>query len=664
MSNIPPGQPTPGPLASSRSPQPTTGTIDLTDFTPGIHSRLSTVIRQFPTPDGSAQAAGTWGCYALQDGGLGPLPRVAFYRTAGDPNIPSEFDIFSWPTVANDYPAEYDRRIAVLDSVVISPVERVPPLSGAVDYSTPSVDLFTCRQWFMVDGTAATGLQPLVIHRFRGHPVYSGDTANTYAFRDIYSTDLGDYGFIDPSRFRYGWGSIMSTRTMCANDDDDTFPTTNIGPPVLVAGLGAILRIAPTPFTDTSIEGLDSGQYLSYPDYHTGDDTDPLDPTPVLHDAVYTIPQALGVATPGIMFGHQGRMCAIQRKSGYKVRRRYAYHGNHDGFLPTSELLAYWPVNGIYNAPNGPTIATFLEESSTGYGVAHSVNANSLLLIKNVGGAVHITGDLDRPQVQRLPGIPGVGGLANRPAVTEQGIVYGSTSGVWLWAGSDSAQPLSPQLDPLSWLPDDPTTARRELDQLRGSFAYRWPYVYAPNNWLLDMRTSAWFRYYPTPEQQPPPDPLDDDARDWQPGDGATFAFNDIAADGNSWATVASYLLNGIFFAEFDQTTGTSSYQWQSQPLNKTRSRFLEFRDITLVASGLGRVVVTVTGFGAAPQSATFDIQGNGIDIQTSPLGIVTSDVTVTIAAQSFDPELPAPTIHRVSLTHQERQLVPETGVK
>lgn len=632
--------------------------IDLTDFTPGIHSRLSTVIRQFPVPDGAAQESGTYACYALQDGGLGPLPRISFFRTAGDPNLPSQYDTYGWPTTDNDWPAGYDRRIAVLDAACISPVERVPPLTQPVNMSTPSVDLFTCRQWFMVNGTPSDTLAPLVIHRFRGHPVYSGDTSNTYAFRDIYSDTYGDGSFIDPTRYRYGWGSIMSTRTMCANDDDDTFPATNIGPPVLVAGLGAILRIGNL----TTIEGLDSGQYLSYPDYHAGNDDDPLDPTPVLHDAIYTIPQALGVATPGIVFGHQGRLCAIQRKSGYNVRRRYAYHGNHDGFLPTSELLAYWPVNGIYNAPNGPTMAVYLEESTTGYGTVHSVNANTLLLIKNVGGAVQITGDLDRPQVSRLPGIPGVGGLANRGAVTDQGYVYGSTSGIWLWAGSDSAQPLSPQLDPLAWLPVDPTTPRREIEQLRGSFAYKWPYVFAPNNWIYDFRTNAWFRYYPTESQSPPPDTLNDGI--WEPGYGATFAFNEIAADGNNWAVVASYLLNGIFFAEFDQTTGTSRYQWQSQPLNKTRNRMCEFREITLVASGMGRVIVTVEGFGSAPQSATFDLQGNGIDVQVSPLGIISTDVTVTIAAQSLDPALPAPTIHRVSLAYDERQTIGVEGAK
>lgn len=670
------GQPATGTAITSYSrPNPTSpaySTLDLTDFTPGIHSRLQSVIKQFPVADGAAHPDWTFGCYALQDGGLAPMPRVTFFRTAGDPALPDRapenppgddgelLSGYAWPATPT-YPADYDHRIAVLDSHLICPVQSVPGLSAPVNPAYPAVDLFTVRQWYMIDTTYPS--KPLLIWRFRNHPVYTGSTDTPYCLYDVYSQDIISPA-IHPSRWTYAWGSIAETRTqtmMVLNDDSpptNIYPTTNIGPPVIVAGLGGMLRIG----VSGGEEGVDTGQYVTYPDYHVGDDSDPLFPHAVLTDDTFIVPQPDGVAFPGIVFGHQGRLCSIQRVNGYNVERYYTYHGNHDGYRAGSELVAYFPVNGVYNAPGGPVLATYLEEASTGYGTVHSVNANSLLLIKNVGGAVQITGDLNQPTVQRLPGIPSVGGKANRGAVTDQGFVYGSTSGVWIWTGSDSASPLSPQLDPLSWLPEDPTIDRRDVAQLCGSFGYRWPWIFAPNNWCYDMRTNAWFRYYPTPTQSPAPDDSLEDAGTWQPGHGACFAFNDVDHDGNLWATVPSYLINGIFFAQFDAATGTNFWSWESQPINKTMGRFTDFRQVTIAASGVGRVVVTLAAINQAPQSAIFDLTLDVIDIQMSPLALIGTDVTMTITAEAFDDSLPAPTVHRVSLAYREDQQIPATG--
>jgi len=605
--------------------------LDLSDFTPGIDSAHHSLTRESPSKDGSATVEGTWSCYGLPGGGLAPLPRIS---TASDcdneggppaPDIPA--NTWDYPTTADGYPADYASRIAVLDAHVVAPVERVPDLATAVSTTRPSIDLFTVRQWYLVDDANHVN----VLWRFRNHPVYSGDAGNPYAFKDLITSDYDATLDIHPSRWKYGWGSIMETRTQFASATDAD--RARVGPPVIVAGMGGVIKYGDL---GTSDEGDEVSAYYSFPDYHTGITTDPTDRHADLHDAVYAIPQPLSVAIPGQVFGHQGRLCAVTRKSGWLVTRRDNFHGNHDGFRSSAEVIDYWPVNGIYNAPDGPTRAVFLEENSTGYGVVHSVNANSLLLVKNRGGAVQVSGDLDNPAVQRLPGVPSVGGLANRGAMTDKGFAYGTVSGVWMWTGSDTATNLAPQLDPLFWVPDDPTIPRRELEQLRGSFTYSFPWLYAPNNWVMDMRTGGWFRYHPTPTQ---------DATD-----GTIFAFNECDHEGNLWAVVPSYVLNTRFFCLFDQTTAVASYQWESQPLNKVKARVGKVRSVAICASGQGRVTVTLTGLDGPGTPHAFDIGGDDIDLYAAADGVDFTDLTVKINVEATDPALPAPTVHSVRL--------------
>jgi len=220
-----------------------------------------------------------------------------------------------------------------------------------------------------------------------------------------------------------------------------------------------------------------------------------------------------------------------------------------------------------------------------------------------------------------------------------------------MWTGSDTATNLAPQLDPLFWVPDDPTIPRRELEQLRGSFAYSFPWLYAPNNWVMDMRSGGWFRYHPTPDQ---------DATD-----GTIFAFNECDHEGNLWAVVPSYVLNTRFFCLFDQTTAVASYQWESQPYNKAKARIGKIHSVAISASGRGRVTVTLTGRDGPGTPHTFDVQGDDIDLYAATDGLNFTDFTVKINADAFDPDMPAPTVHWVKLGYEaDTTGVTETGAR
>lgn len=619
--------------------------FDLADFTPGISSQyhsLTAEIPDAPQRDGFARAEGTWGCYALPTGGLAPLPAATIDRHSaitdwdGDPGEDRQ-----WPNHDGD-PDVYTHRQAILDAKVISPVTHIPPLSDPVDRTLPPVDVYMVRQLWLRRKSGYETPEPwwfLSNHlEYLGPPYTRDGAANLWVSGATAEEDLTPVD-IDPSRWTYGGGSLAETRTV----SPDITPY-QIGSPVVVAGMGGVRRVA-----TESTEGIDMAKYVSYPDYHETFDEGEVVPYAVPYDRPWYLPAPLGVAMPGIVFGHQGRLMGLARESGYAFARRLNYHGDDDSMRAASELVLYWPVNDIYD-PEGHRRATFMEEASSGYGTWCSVNANSLLLVKNQGGGVQINGDVESPQVVRLPGLPSVGGRANRGVMTDKGFVYGTVSGVWLWGGGDAAQALSDNLDPLHWIPDDPTVPLREVSCLVGSFAHRHPFVFAPNNWVLDLRTGGWFRYHPTPDQDPT--------------EGATFAFNEVDAVGNLWAFPASIVDQGTYCRMLDQTVPRSSWAWQSQPIAKARARYLNYRQLDIVASGRGTVQVTVTGIDGARDVATFAVDSSGPAITVEPLAINTTDVEVSVVAHAAVDGDPAPTLHRLRLGYTNAQGIQATAAR
>lgn len=697
--------------------------IDLADFTKGIAADYHSLINDTPGADGEADLAETYGCYGLQAGGLAPLPRAlsgawSHYdrtflpedgETLPDPDEPPGSlnpgplnppdpppvvldEGWKWPTVADGYPEGYDRRIAILDAKALSPVVYSPSLTTEVDHSDPPVDIYVVRQWWMVneDGT-------LVDTRWR----FSG--------RSVFRNSNGLYGteFVDliarasdnswaphPSRWGWGHGSITTTRTSYPSPaQGEQFYTTGV--PVIVWAAGGILNTSP---------GADVGGMFTYPDASTSGNP---------ADTLKRLPDLWGSRQAGIVFGHQGRLCAITRESGDPGFRKLAFHPNTAQRGP-NDTLVYWPPNNVYVTNPGfvsdfysppkidwasesvdtvaqlasfgvtpgnltsriTGVSTFapMEEDVSGYGVWSSVDANTLLLVKNSGGALQLTGDLDRPAVQRLPGVPSVGGFANRGVTTDKGFIYGSTSGVWIWSGGNTATNLAPQLHPTFWIPEDPTVTPpdaaqpgRSLGQLVGSFGYRWPYLYAPNNWMMDLRTGGWWRYWPTPAQDP--------------DRGVHFAFNEVDSLGNLWAFPASHLDGSsltrpegddtdlllsendyLIYRQFDLNTPTDYWTWKSQPLTRTRNRYLEFKGLTLVAAGVGQVTVELTGLNGATHQATFQLTSTSRAMFTRPMNLRGTDVQVKITARAGTPDDEAPTVHRVSFAYAEGAMVPALG--
>lgn len=609
--------------------------IDIADFTPGIHSNYITHTGQAagePRPDGAAQEAGTYGCVAIPTGGLKPLPTWVVERegTAFFSNIEGA-DIVT--TGDPDAPSVYFDRIVTLDARVIGPIEFIPPFTETVDYSLPPTDHFMVRQTWgrRVPGGTAEPYWFFSNHREFLGPSYTRDGLANYGLIDLTSSART----IIPNRWRYGCGSIAETRTVPAGAD-----TAEVGDPIVVAGMGGVRVMGGVKAADP--EGTDTYVYVTYPDRQS---SDPIDgPRALPHHVGSTYNPAC------MILGHQGRLVGLLRVSGYKRLHKHTYHGDDYGHVSPSDDVIYWGPNNVYDSTDPVVLATFVEEVASGYGTACSVSADSLFLVKHVGGAVMVNGDLDNPTVVRLPGIPSTGGVTNRGVMTDRGYIYGTTSGAWLWTGSDTAEFLSPQLTPEFWIPDDPTIPFHEREASLGSWAFDYPYVYGPNNWMLDTRTGGWWRYAPTPDQEAAGIATD----------ALTFAFNEVSGD-RLHAFVKSYTQPGAYIRIFDKDTLTSTWRWQSQPLARTRNRYLTYRQLTAIATGAGTFDFTLRGVDGTSQTVSMTVDSERVAQVVLPLSVYTTDVELTIVATGVDSG-PAPTLHRVSLGYREQQGIDAAG--
>jgi len=195
-----------------------------------------------------------------------------------------------------------------------------------------------------------------------------------------------------------------------------------------------------------------------------------------------------------------------------------------------------------------------------------------------------------------------------------------------------------------------------------GSFGYRWPHVYAPNNWVMDLRTGGWWRYWPTATQDP--------------DNGVSFAFNEVDSEGNLWAFPASHLDGSaltvdpdnpqslyqendyLIYRQFDLQTPTNYWQWKSQPLTRTRSRYLDFRSLTVVASGVGRITVTLYGLDGETEEVAVDFESSERAQAIRNIAIKGTDIQVKITARATNPAEEAPSLHRLSLGYKELQTI------
>lgn len=285
-----------------------------------------------------------------------------------------------------------------------------------------------------------------------------------------------------------------------------------------------------------------------------------------------------------------------------------------------------------YGTDSG-TNTTFVNENPSNVGAVHSSNASELLVIKVRGGGYVMRGDVLNPTIVRLPGIVPAN-ILHIPVPTPLGLVYAGSSGVFLWTGGNSSQCISPQLETDFWIPDGTEDFLGPI----GSFSYAYPFIFAPNAFMMDTRTNAWWRLKNTIDY--------------------SYAWSEVSSTGQV-LFAPPFFIDGIPICDwYNLYLGTDEYQWTSQPLQKTISRLLQFREIDIVLQGIGTVTVTITGITGESATHTFEIDSPDVPIalreETSVIG---QDVVVTIHS-IYDGngmgDNPAPRVYRLALAYHE----------
>lgn len=589
--------------------------IDLTDFTAGIQSNwISGGSTGEPGKDGAAQLENTYGCVGLPGGGLGPLPAIA--ETISD-TLQNTLETSGYkPGTVGGY--DFNRQV-VLSTSILTPVMSaagagVGWATGAravsTDLDTP--DMLAVQYEWIYDSTNAGNFKKRTATRLYNRAKSTPATFDVEPNTEITGT------FTSTTGFRYSRGAMDVVRSV-----DSEY----------AGGPGAWYLGAPHLATCYNNLSGTAATYMQrcWPGILVS-----------ATDATGTISAGVGCVA---VFAHQGRL----------VFGLVRYDNTRAGDYPMGPLLGAitnTSDNGFQFMDGGTalgwsglgTLATldinpypFDTDMPSGAGVFASMNANELLIVKDRGGAVVIRGDIETGQTTRMPGVPSTFGAANVPVATPLGLIYGTKHGVWSWTGSDTAQNLSEKLDGWFWKPG--TTADYHLPlQPKGKFNFSHPYLFAPNNWVLDTRTGGWFRLPTT----------------------TTYAHYEVSASGSVYA-IPPYIATGALTVahryDVNGTTGQSLWSWQSQPLQKAKGRSLRFREVVVVVQGAAGDVVSVqvTGTAGDTDTCTFTLP-SGADqkpvLMRKQCNVDADDATVTITGAAI--ATTAPTLYRCSLGYQQ----------
>ena len=298
-------------------------------------------------------------------------------------------------------------------------------------------------------------------------------------------------------------------------------------------------------------------------------------------------------------------------------------------------------------------------EQPYGYGCAGSISAGELFIVKKRGGGLVVTGDIFSPNVTVLPGVTSVGGIWGAAHSGPAGFAYCSfDNGAWLWNGGSTAQKISKQLDDQFFLPVE---FYRMQSNNYGFFvrciADR---IYFSNNWMYDLNTGSWWRYYPGLAQ----------------GGVDLFYVNEVDG-GDIWCGPLSFSdSNRTFLYRFNQETPTETWQWQGLPRRLTKNRYVEPRQIVVRASsnkGNTTSQITVAIFNGATQVGSVTTPSGSIKAAPTmirmPIGAVSAgsssyaseDLTIRISATGNGDA--APNLHSCSIGWNQRAQAPTVGV-
>lgn len=538
--------------------------VEIADFSPGIYSynpSASTSDRLLPAPPGAADAAGTYACLALPNGGLGALPGVTqTYTWPGAFKTGTNYlvgflihdELGSGNTEAVII-SEYDDGVNhkwqaysyVLETASNNLIINTSQPSAAGIFGSPYPQM---TRAFLIEISAATLTSGSPTVTAAGFP--GGVAAGM-----LVTVDSGT-GTIPAGTTVLSVGA--GTMTMSANASGSGTAvlgfssTTTPGQPVVVFPNGGPANPSPQP-----------GQLYLYPN--------PAAPT------VFGVLPLITTSAPyssisGQVIVHQSRIIVF-------AATNYGWPTPSNLFLTNENINFTDPPN---STRYGNQQTVLVAENPYGYGAGGSISAGELFIVKKRGGAVIVTGDIFSPTVTKLPGVQPTGGFYGQGASGMAGFFYCSyANGAWLWNGSNTAQKISRQLDDNFFLPAEFLGGIQSNNygffvQCIGDHAY------FSNNYLYDMDSHSWWKYHPDAAQ----------------GGTNLFWVNPVAGR-YIYAANLSFTNNGNFLYRFDTSTPAQTYQWRSLPLRlNSKDRVCDVREVVVRAScTAANCALTVTIF-------------------------------------------------------------------
>lgn len=642
--------------------------IVIDDFRPGIIANEYAAINGGGTTsikiNGAAQKNNTFGCFADPiTGALTPLPLGNSAPSSTRLTLPKL-------AVGQDTsPAWYPSNHAYLynlDSLVVGGLRTTASEQSFDADGAPGTDSDYVMQMFSYWYDPAGNGSVNGYHQYVWGKAYNlmqtSNVQDTFGIhRSNNKINVAANGFHLHSAFLERW---LRENVNTTWSPGTALPTTTALRPVVVRHVDSPhtqVLVAASTALGTEVNLIDSVQRFAVgANFNAGD---------------YFVPDvSAGATTQRILFGgpgptnssiegrvsaalaHQGRMVyVVEAENGFGISHNAPYGYLH--YTPFGRDLS-----------TSPLLLSTGEEAHSLFGSAGSLNANELVLIKRYGGAVVVRGDLDNPSIFRYPGVEGTYGAVSRGCSTPEGFVYGSRSGVYAWNGGDSAKKLSENLFGDFWK----VPYESGVDQWgsRGRFCYWHPFILAPNNFVYDTRTKAWWK-------------LEDNGNDDPTAASAFNAYDVSAQSGKMYAfhsrsgQNAPGTLTGLPYKVYDVNTQRGSYSWTSQPLPVDLERMLwpeemEIRFLNPSANTGGSVsfIAAVTGQDAsgtvlvganATKTITSSVSGyNTIRMRFGTNGVSRVNemryVTLTLTASGVSV---APTIAWARFSYRDAQSFP-----
>lgn len=649
------------PTAPGKPPsRSTSGQLDWVDFTdfrrgivfdrrdtggalePGVGS---------PGPTGqSLSSANTFGCYADPDTGwLAPLPGVASSKLAferiptdvsGNGSSPAYFPTSNPATYLLDgivLPVTPSSASGHLDNVVSGRPEVVAALYS-FDYSDAGGGAGTYRQYVlgrMWNGTSGPWSASKDFH-FQKSTAALGSTPSP---RPI--------------------GALALTRSV---KSADTQPFAVSAFRTCLCFTTTFTRLLPQT-AGAAMTAIDQG--LTTYDNDTGSATYQCGANPAA-----TAPSSVTGTWPNLTTGTNGvtnlyrlsqnAMLLVPHQGRLVAATSYPWSSFDSGaaLAIPADYLGYNPIPGQLDAPVGTASYNFLapvDENPVAAGAAGALNANTFFAVRHGGGGYVITGDLDNPDIVRLPFLHSTQGIVSQGALTPIGFVYLSRDGAYAFTGAEKTDWVSQQLGAFRgddfgndthqwWDPRQVATYANELyPGSVGRIAWWEPFVVFPNNWMLDTRTNSWWRSarYPVGLNA---NTIPYMVNAVSPVTGDLFCF--------PYKITQPF---DVLFDIYDKDRPGSFYQWVSHPFLVGTEHLAEVREVqvTLDSQGSTSSTVTVTlayadasGFRqTATKTATTNTTAGHRQILriTGWNRVIGTDFIVTVAVQDTGGANPAP---------------------